>query len=68
MNKMRAAGQMVGIALVCLGYAAFFAYDYWWTKRKLAESERARMILESDSTASPAHRARLLAEEGVPNA
>jgi hypothetical protein len=67
-KRLRDAQSLLGIGLACVGYALYFAYDYWYTKRRLAELEQARLILESDSESAQAHRTRLLAEEGVPNA
>lgn len=65
-KKLRDAETLLGIGLACVGYAIYFAYDYWYTKRKLAELTRAKLILESDSETDK--RSRLLAEEGVTDA
>ena len=65
-KKLRDAETLLGIGLACIGYAVYFVYDYWYTKRKLAEMTRAKMILESDS--GQERRTRLLEEEGVTNA
>lgn len=63
-QKLVDAQTMLGFALTCLGFAAYFAYDYWWTKRKLSEATRAKLILDD----VPSKREQLLAEEGVEHA
>lgn len=65
-KKLRDVQTLLGLGLACVGYALYFMYDYWYTKRKLTEATRAKLILDSDSETDT--RSRLLAEEGVSDA